>query len=202
MVARRADDRPDLRILAPLTLKALRRMRGVRAQDMAKAMNMSRRAYENFENGKSRLNVARIHRFATLLHADPHAILAAFEIRSPEFALRCANNKMMMLLMLGLEDFDAQAQDTIVGLDPLDLMKMIKAFFDGLGEKAKDQDGVVRQWREEKAARDAQNEADDDNEGPNDAPPGPPTAAPGDDEDGDDGDGDDGDGDDERGDGR
>lgn len=164
MVAKGPNERPDLRVVAPPALKGLRRLRGLKPLDMARALGMSRRAFENFENGKGRINVERIHRFAALLGADPFAILAAFEIGSPDFALRCANNKLMMIFMLALEDFDAKAQDTIVGLDGLDLMKAFKAFFDGLVVKAQEQDSVISQWREEKAARDAADEdpADDD----------------------------------------
>jgi transcriptional regulator with XRE-family HTH domain len=161
MVARDPNARPDLRALAPPTLKGLRRLRGVGPLEMANALGISRRALENFENGKGRINVDRIHRVAARLGADPYAIQAAFEIGSPDFALRCANNKFMMIFMLALEDFDAQAQDMIVGLDPLDLMKAFKAFFDSLILKAQEQDGVVRQWRADKAARDAEGEADD-----------------------------------------
>ena len=110
---------PISTVLAPLTLKALRRLRGARPPQMAADLQMSLRAYEHFENGKGRLNVDRIHAFAGLLNADPFAILAAFEIGSPEFALRCANNKLMMIFMSALQEFDAEARDAIVGLDPL-----------------------------------------------------------------------------------
>lgn len=170
MVERDTDDRPDLLALAPPTLKGLRRLRGVRPPTMAAKMDMSLRAFENFENGKGRLNTERIHQFATLLGADPHAVLAAFEIRSPEFALRCANNKLMSILMLALEDFDAKAQDLIVGLDPLALMKAFRAFFDQLIELAKEEDGVVAEWRRARAAGEAE------------TPPGPFDAAAPDDE--------------------
>lgn len=147
MVERDSEDRPDLLALAPPTLKSLRRLRGVRPPAMAAQMDMSLRAFENFENGRGRLNVERIHQFATLLGADPHAVLAAFEIRSPEFALRCANNKLMSILMLAIHDFDAKAQDAIVGLDPLFLMQAFSAFFDQLAEHAAERQDVITRWQ-------------------------------------------------------
>lgn len=137
-------------------------MRGVSVPDMAKAMSISRRTYENFENGKGRLNVARVHQFAALLNADPYAILDALEIRSPEFALRCANNKMMMIHIMALEAFDAKAQDLIVGLDALDLMKRYTDFYDSLVELGREQDEVVSSWRAERAAGEAQTPPDAD----------------------------------------
>lgn len=154
MVAQ-AFDRPDLRVLAPLVIGGLRRMRGVSVPDMAKAMGIARRTYENFEKGKGRLNVARVHHFAALLNADPYAILDAFEIRSPELALRCANNKMMMIHMMALEAFDAKAQDLIVGLDALDLLKRYTMFYDSLVELGREQADVILGWRAARAAGEA-----------------------------------------------
>lgn len=129
------------------TLKGLRRLRNVRTPEIAKQLHLSLRAYENFENGKGRLNVERIMRIATLLKADPYGILAALEMGSPEFAQRTANNKLMSILMLALKDFDSKAQDAIVGLDPLFLMKAFNAFFDQLAEHAAEQQDVIERWR-------------------------------------------------------
>lgn len=143
MVARSPEDRPDLAALAPQALKGLRRLRGVRPPQMARDMRMSLRAYEHFENGKGRLNVERVHEFAALLNADPFAILAALEIHSPGFALRCANNKMMMIFMMALEAFDARAQDAILHLDPLTLMESFTQLFDVLAAKAQEQARLV-----------------------------------------------------------
>lgn len=114
---------------------------------MAMRLHLSIRAYENFENGKGRLNVERILRVATLLKADPYAILGALEMGSPAFAQRCANNKLMSILMLALRDFDSKAGDAIVGLDPLFLMKAFSAFFDQLAEHAAEQQEVIERWR-------------------------------------------------------
>jgi hypothetical protein len=146
MVARDPDDRPDLKALAPTALKGLRRLRGVRPPPVATHLKMSLRAFEHFENGKGRLNVDRIHAFAALLNVDPFAILAAFEIGSPAFALRCADNKMMMIFMMALQEFDANAQDAISHLDPLTLMDSFTKLFEELATKAQEQERLVASW--------------------------------------------------------
>jgi transcriptional regulator with XRE-family HTH domain len=151
MVARDPDDRPDLPALAPAVLKGLRRLRGARPPQVAADLGMSLRAYEHFENGKGRLNVDRVHAFATLLNVDPFAILAGFEIRSPAFALRCADNKMMMIFMMALQEFDADAQDGIARLDPLTLMQAFTALFEDLTAKAREQERLVGPWNAGKA---------------------------------------------------
>lgn len=162
MVARRPDDRPDLAALAPHALKGVRRLRGVRPPQMARDMGMSLRAYEHFENGKGRLNVDRVHEFAALLNADPFAILAALEIHSPGFALRCANNKMMMIFMMALEAFDARAQDAILHLDPLTLMESFTQLFDDLAAKAEEQARLVGPGNPGQAAAEPQADPDPD----------------------------------------
>lgn len=47
-------------------LKALRRLRGLRAIDVASAMRMKPRSYEYFESRKARLNVDRVHQVAKM----------------------------------------------------------------------------------------------------------------------------------------
>lgn len=148
MVAGRRLRHSDWRAYIGSTLKGLRRLRNVRAPAMAAQLHLSIRAYENFENGKGRLNVERLMKTATLLDADPYAALAALEMGSPEFGQRCANNKLMSILLLALRDFDNKAQDAIVGLDPLFLMKAFSAFFDQLAEHAAEQQDVIARWRE------------------------------------------------------
>jgi hypothetical protein len=69
------------------------------------------------------------------------------EIGSLDFAQRCANNKLMSILLLAIRDFDAKAQDAIVGLDPLFLMKAFSAFFDQLAEHAAEQQEVITRWQ-------------------------------------------------------
>ena len=56
------------------------------------------RAY--FEAGRGKINVDRIHQFARVLDVDPYAILAAVEIRSPGFAVACAEQKLMTLFLV------------------------------------------------------------------------------------------------------
>lgn len=137
VVEKRPYDRPDLADLMPGALKALRRLRGLRSADVAKAMNIAPRTYEEFENGKVRLNVDRVFDFARILGVDPHAILIALEIGSPRFAVNCAQNKLMMVHVTALEAFDAEVGDDLVALDPLTLMEAYSAFYASLTELAR-----------------------------------------------------------------
>jgi len=128
-------------------LKAIRRRRGLRAADVAARLGMPLRSYEHFEAGRGRLNVDRIHRFAEVVDADPYAILAAVEIGSPRFAVRCADDKLMAILMMAIQDFDASAGDDIAGLDPRTLISAFAGVFDQLAAEGEARRAALGHWR-------------------------------------------------------
>jgi transcriptional regulator with XRE-family HTH domain len=164
MVSRPA--KPIPRVLAQLSglMKALRRRRGLRVSETAAAVGMPRRSYQHFEAGRGRLDVGRLHRFAQAIDADFYALLAALEIGSPAFALRCADNKLMTIFMMALQDFDALAGDDIARLDPHLLMATFTAMFDELRAVARDRDVQVESWMTDKTLGGGAPDEDDDEE--------------------------------------
>lgn len=103
-------------------LKAVRRLRGLKAAQVAEAMGMPLRSYEHFEGGAGRFDFAKVRQFAEATNADAFAIQASVQIGSPAFAARTAGNKLMTLLLLTLEEFDAELGDEIAGLDSATLL--------------------------------------------------------------------------------
>ena len=81
-------------------LRAIRRLRGRRPPELAAALKIQVRSYEHFESGAGRLNVDRVMQFADMTDSDGFAIIAALWIGSPQFAIRCANNKLMTILVI------------------------------------------------------------------------------------------------------
>ena len=120
------------------TLKALRRRRGATAQQTAQAMGMALRSFEHFEAGRARINVDRVHKLADALRADPYAIFAAAELDAPDFAVHCADNKLMMILLIALGDFERTCGSAIVHLDPATLLAAFSRTFQDLAEQAHD----------------------------------------------------------------
>lgn len=114
----RDDDSEHRRRWLTLALKAVRRRRNKTAAEVAAAMNMKFRTYERFETGRERLHmVDRVHAFAEALSADPYGILLGVDVGSPELAARTADNKLPMILLLWLQDLDADLGDDLVQLD-------------------------------------------------------------------------------------
>jgi transcriptional regulator with XRE-family HTH domain len=114
----RDDDAEHRRRWLTQALKAVRRRRQRSVADTADALSMPIRSYERFEAARERLNLDRLHAFADALNVDPYAILLGVDMGSPEFAARCADNKLATIMLLALQDLDAAVGDDLVQLDP------------------------------------------------------------------------------------
>jgi transcriptional regulator with XRE-family HTH domain len=137
---------PTRRASLSQALRALRRLRGLGPGEVADAMGMPRRSFEYFEAGRGKLNVDRIHQVAQILDVDPFAILAAVEIRSPQFAVRCAEHKLMTVFMIALQEFDASAMDDIARLNASTIISGFTRIFDALSKEAKEGEDFVEKW--------------------------------------------------------
>jgi transcriptional regulator with XRE-family HTH domain len=136
------------------SLKAIRRLRGRRAADVARDMGMPLRSYEYFEAGQGRLNLERIHKFADVLDADALAILIGMEMCSPSFAVRCAGNKLMTILEMALQEFDGEAGDDMAQLDARTLINAFAQTFDGMKDQARERAGFLSRWIADKTPPD------------------------------------------------
>lgn len=127
-------------------LRRLRRLRGFSPGQMSQAMGMQRRTFEYFEAGRGKINVDRIHQFAKILDVDPYAILAAVEIRSPAFAVECADNKLMTIFMVTLQDFDARTGSSIARLNAATIVSGFTRIFDAFAREGADAEEFVEDW--------------------------------------------------------
>src|SRR3954465_2775918 len=92
-------------------VRLIRRARRFKVRELAALMGMKSRSYEYFESGRARPNLERIHRLAHVSDTDPPAFVAAMVISSPRFALRAADNKLMAVFLIRLEEFDCELGD-------------------------------------------------------------------------------------------
>jgi hypothetical protein len=134
-------------------LRLIRSHRRARTGDVADAMHMALRSYEHFEAGGGRVNLERIHRFAEVTDSDPHAVLAALALGSPEFARRAADNKLMTILMVALQEFDAAAGDAIAGLEARTIINVFTKAFEDLARHATRRDDAAQAWLEDGMSR-------------------------------------------------
>lgn len=135
-------------VLLSAALKAVRRHRGLQTREVARAMNMPIRTYEHFEGGHGRINLDYVHRFCGVTDSDPSAVLAAVAIGSPEFARRCADNKMMMILTIALQEFDQSMGERIRNLEARELIAAFSAVFAKLEEDSRGREQATAAWFE------------------------------------------------------
>jgi hypothetical protein len=109
-------------------------------------MGIATRTYANFEAGRGRLSVAKIHKFSQIVRADPYAILVALDIKSPSFALRCMDHQFMSMLIVLIQEFDGRARDSFTRIDPRILYAHARQFFDGLIAQSEEIDASLERW--------------------------------------------------------
>ncbi len=134
-------------------LRLIRAHRRMKSAEVAEAMGMAQRSYEHFEAGGGRINLERIHRFAEVTDSDPYAILAALALGSPRFALRSADNKLMTILTVALQEFDETLGDVIVELDARTLINAFTRTMKDLALQAVRRDSAAQDWLETRVAR-------------------------------------------------
>jgi len=112
----------------------------------ARAMNMALRTYERLEAGEGRFNLERVYRFAAATDSDPGALIMAVAIGSPEFAIRCADNKLMSILTVALQDFDDAMRDRIRKLEAGSLISAFNETFASLEQRSREHDEAAADW--------------------------------------------------------
>jgi transcriptional regulator with XRE-family HTH domain len=168
-MAARPTAEPDLdAALLSQILKAIRRRRGLKVAQVAKAMGIATRTYANFEAGRQRISIAKIHLFSQVVGADPYAILVAVDIKSPSFALRCMDHQFMAMLTVLIQDFDARTNDSFARIDPRMLYDAARQFFDGLLVQTQEIDASLERWMLDRSLHESPDPEDPDELDPDD----------------------------------
>jgi transcriptional regulator with XRE-family HTH domain len=136
-------------------LRLIRRARQLRTRDAGAAMGIGQRSYEYVEAGKSGTNFDRLRLFAAATNSDANAIMAAYVIGSPAFALRAADNKLVTAIVIELQEFDQDLGDDIALLDAA---CCINAFNEAFAQ-------LIAEAKRRKSAREALGRFTDDPDG-------------------------------------
>lgn len=140
------DAPPSERDTLAAALRAIRRRRGLRGAEVARAMGLALRTYQNFESGRGGLDWDRIRAFADATGSDPHAILAAVMIGSPDFAVRSMDNKLASILVAAVRRFDARLGDGLCRIEVGRLIAAFRKLFDDLETDLLAREAEARTW--------------------------------------------------------
>jgi len=121
-------------------------MRRMRATEVAQAMNMAPRSYENLEAGTGRITYPRIVAFAEATNSDPIAILASVAFETPDFALRCADNKLMSVNMIAMKEMNKDLGDDITYLNAQTLVGGFTRLVRDLAEHVRKRETFAEEW--------------------------------------------------------
>lgn len=132
------------------TMRRIRKARKLRAFDIAKEMGMPVRSYEYLESGKGRVTFERVMAFARATDADGWALLASVPLGSPEFAVDCADNKLMTILMVTMKELHEDLGPDVTFLQPGTLIGAFTRLRNDLAQHVRKRDQFAEAWLSEK----------------------------------------------------
>ena len=133
--------------------RTIRKARRMRTSEVAKVMDMPVRSYEHFESGQGRITYDRIMRFAEATNSDPVALLAVAPMGSAEFAERCADNKLMQIVLIALSELNEDLGADIVYLESGAIIGGMTRLCRDLAEHVRKRDTFAENWLEERTPR-------------------------------------------------
>lgn len=139
-------DETQRRALLSEILRTIRRIRGLRSAEVARAMGMKHRTYQHWEAGNEELNHERIHAFAEAVDADGHGIILALDLGSVDFAVSCLINKAGTGMLVSLQRFNARVGRNLARLDPHSVVTVLDRAFDELFLRSQSFDAVFEDW--------------------------------------------------------
>lgn len=116
-------------------------------------MGMAARTYEHLEAGTGRITYDRIVTFAEITDSDPIAILATLSFGSPTFAVRCADNKLMTIMMIAMMELDADLGPDITYLDAQTLVGGFTKLTRDLAQHVRKRETFAEEWLKQGAGK-------------------------------------------------
>ncbi len=115
-------------------VKSIRLERRMKAAEVAKAMGIGLRTYEDFEAGRGRLDLEKVRLFALATDADAAAITLGLLFGSDETAMRAADNKASTILWIALQEFEKDVGDQMSVIPGSHFLESLRHGFELLRE--------------------------------------------------------------------
>lgn len=131
-------------------MRLIRKARKLRSFEIAQAMHMPLRSYEYLESGKGRISFERVMSFARAADVDGWALLASVPLGSPDFALRCADNKLMTILLVSMKELEDDLGNDMTYLQPGTLIGAFTRLRNDLAQHVRKRDQFAETWLSEK----------------------------------------------------
>lgn len=139
--------------LLATAMRSIRLARRMRTSEIARELGMPLRTYEHLEAGRGRITYDKIVRFAEVTNSDPVAILLAVPLRSAEFAVRCADNKLATILTIALRELNDELGDDIEFLEAGTLIGGFTRVTKDLRDHVANRDLFAENWLKENSSK-------------------------------------------------
>lgn len=122
-------------------MRAVRDHRRLRQIDVARAMGVSLRTYQDLEAGSGRMQLDQLAAFALATRSDQLALVAAVKLRSAALAVASADTKAMTIMMRLTHDLLTTLGDDGRKLRPNDLSSAVRPVLIALAREIIERDG-------------------------------------------------------------
>ena len=116
--------------------REIRRLRGMRTTEVAAAMGVELRTYQNLELKLGPASLAYIDRFAQVTDSDAIALAWAIVLQCPRLAVLCADNKLATWIFSALEDLQNDLGGKLAELEGAVVISVIDEAFGKLAAHA------------------------------------------------------------------
>jgi hypothetical protein len=116
------------------------------ASEVARMMGMPPRSYEHLEAGTGRITYERVVAFAKATDSDPIAILASLSTGSTDFAIRCADNKLMSIMMIAVMELNDDLGADLTYLDAQTLVGGFTRLTHDLAKHVRKRETFAEEW--------------------------------------------------------
>jgi hypothetical protein len=118
----------------------------MRASEVARAMGMPARSYEHLEAGSGRITYERVVAFSEATDSDPIAIMATLSTGDAGFAVNCADNKLMSIMMIAVMELSDELGSDLTYLDAGTLVGGFTRLTRDLAQHVRKRETFAEEW--------------------------------------------------------
>lgn len=134
-------------------IKTIRLDRRMKSAEVAQAMGIGLRTYEDFEAGRGSLDLEKVRLFGRATDTDAVAITLGLLFGSKETALRALDNKFSSILWVALQEFEEEVGDQISVVPGQFFLESLRQAFTRMKDYLLKRDASTERWLEKEIER-------------------------------------------------
>lgn len=140
-------------VIIGAAIRAIRTDRRMRSSEVARAMDIALRTYGHLEEGRASVTQEVLTKFAKVTNCDVFALMACVPLRDPLFALHCADNKIVGIMVMALAELHEKLGIDIALIDTKTVVGAVTRVCRELEDHIQKRDLFAERWVSEKSAK-------------------------------------------------